>query len=82
MRLYEALAIEDIRMACDRLRATWERTGGREVDGVGIVDEQHQVRVAQVEGDRLGGVEPERPSLAARRQRLRRVARETRTRVA
>lgn len=28
--LYEALAIEDIRMACDRLRPTWERTGGRD----------------------------------------------------
>src|SRR5262245_49693311 len=28
--LFEALAIEDIRMACDRLLGTWERTGGRD----------------------------------------------------
>jgi transaldolase len=28
--LFEALAIEDIQMACDRLRATWEQTGGRD----------------------------------------------------
>ncbi len=26
--LFEALAVEDIQMACDRLRATWEQTGG------------------------------------------------------
>jgi transaldolase len=28
--LFEALAVEDIQMACDRLRAIWERTGGRD----------------------------------------------------
>ena len=28
--LFEALAIEDIQMACDRLRGVWERTGGRD----------------------------------------------------
>jgi len=28
--LFEALAVEDIQMACDRLRAVWERTGGRD----------------------------------------------------
>jgi transaldolase len=28
--LFEALAVEDIRMACDRLRGVWERTGGRD----------------------------------------------------
>ena len=28
--LFEALAIEDIQMACDRLRPVWEKTGGRD----------------------------------------------------
>ena len=28
--LFEALAVEDIQMACDRLRGVWERTGGRD----------------------------------------------------
>ncbi len=28
--LFEALAVEDIQDACDRLRAVWERTGGRD----------------------------------------------------
>jgi transaldolase len=28
--LFEALAIEDIRMACDLLRPVWEKTGGRD----------------------------------------------------
>jgi len=28
--LFEALAVEDVRDACDRLRATYERTGGRD----------------------------------------------------
>jgi transaldolase len=28
--LFDALAFEDIRMACDLLRATWEQTGGRD----------------------------------------------------
>jgi len=28
--LFEALAVEDIQMACDRLRGAWERSGGRD----------------------------------------------------
>ena len=28
--LFEALAVEDIQMACDRLMGVWERTGGRD----------------------------------------------------
>jgi len=28
--LFEALAVEDIQMACDRLRTVWERSGGRD----------------------------------------------------
>jgi len=28
--LFEALAVEDIQMACDRLRGVWQRTGGRD----------------------------------------------------
>src|SRR5882672_6582202 len=28
--LFESLAVEDIRMACDHLASVWERTGGRD----------------------------------------------------
>jgi len=47
--LFEALAIEDIQMACDRLLGVWERTGGRD----GRVSIEVSPRLAHLTADTI-----------------------------
>ncbi|MGH7730766.1 MAG: transaldolase [Candidatus Eiseniibacteriota bacterium] len=75
--LFEALAVEDIQMACDRLRSVWERTAGRDGrvsievspklahDTAGTIDEARRLHRAVGRGNVLVKVPATAEGLAA-----------------